>query len=202
MLASSTRRATSVTSPTIDLLTVARGLTRGGLGQLAVAILDRLLQRLHARLEPGHHIVRVGVEEAPDALEGLEARPCEGERSEPGERFDAAYASGDPGLLGDEERADFAGGADVRAAAQLGAERAIADGDDPHAVAILLAEERHRAGGDRLLRVADRGSDRLVAENRLVDDLLDARAAPRASPRGSGRSRSAGDQARRATPPA
>ena len=37
----------------------------------------------------------------------------------------------------------------------------------------FLAEERHRAGRDRLLRVLDRGVDGLVLEDRLVDDPLD-----------------------------
>ncbi len=55
--------------------------------------------------------------------------------------------------------------------------RAVADRHDAHLVAVLLAEQRHRAGGDRFLRVADRGVHRLVLEDRLVDDALDASAA-------------------------
>ena len=48
-----------------------------------------------------------------------------------------------------DEQADVAGGADVRAAAQLHAE--ARDRHDAHAIAVLLAEQRHRARRDRLL---------------------------------------------------
>ena len=65
-----------------------------------------------------------------------------------GERLDAPHAGRDAALLGDDERADVAGRAHVRAAAQLDAE--ARDRHDAHAVAVLLAEQRHRAGGDRL----------------------------------------------------
>src|SRR5205823_5028836 len=60
---------------------------------------------------------------------------------------------------------------DVRAAAQLLAE--AWHGDDAHLVAVLFAEERHRAGGDRLLRRLDDGVDRRVLQHVLVNNLLD-----------------------------
>ena len=72
----------------------------------------------------------------------------------------------------DDERADVAGGADVRAAAELHAE--AGNRDDADAVAVLLAEERHRAVRDRLLGRLDLGRHRRVADDLLVDDALDA----------------------------
>ena len=54
-----------------------------------------------------------------------------------------------------DEEADVAGRAHVRAAAQLHAEAGHRDDADP--VAVLLAEERHRAGRDRLLGRAHLG---------------------------------------------
>ena len=71
----------------------------------------------------------------------------------------------------DGEEADVAGGADVRAAAQLQAE--ARDRHDAHLVAVLLAEQRHRAGRDRLLRVLHLGLHRRVPQDLLVDDALD-----------------------------
>ena len=61
---------------------------------------------------------------------------------------------------------------DVRAAAQLHAE--ARDADDAHLVAVFLAEQRHRAGGDRFLRRSHLGRHRRVAADLLVDDPLDA----------------------------
>ena len=60
-----------------------------------------------------------------------------------GERLDAAHAGGDAGFFGDDERPDVAGGAHVRAAAELDAESG--DRHDADLVAVLLAEQRHRA---------------------------------------------------------
>src|SRR4029453_5226791 len=83
------------------------------------------------------------------------------------------------GFFGDQEGADVARRADVRAAAELGAEGAIADRDHGNLVAVLLAEELHRAGRDRVLRVLDGRVHRLVLENRFVDDPLDLLSLPR-----------------------
>ena len=73
------------------------------------------------------------------------------QRLEAGDRLDAADAGRDAALGHDRKQADVAGRAHVRAAAQLHAE--AGNRDDADLVAVLLAEERHRAGGDRLLRV-------------------------------------------------
>ena len=99
-----------------------------------------------------------------------------GDGAEPGQRLDAAYAGGDPRLLGDEERRRFRRCADMGAAAQLRAELAIADRHHPDLVAILFAEERHRARRDRLLRVADRSIHGAFLQDLVVDELLDGRA--------------------------
>ena len=56
------------------------------------------------------------------------------------------------------------------AAAQL--YRETRHGDHPHALAVLLAEQRHRAGGNRLLRRAFLGFHRLVPEDMLVDEAF------------------------------
>ena len=59
----------------------------------------------------------------------------------------------------------------VRAAAQLHAE--AGNRDDPHPVAVFLAEERHRPRRHRFLRRSLFGDDRRVAVNLLVDDLFE-----------------------------
>ena len=74
--------------------------------------------------------------------------------------------------LRDHERADLCGRANVRAAAQLA--RVVVDLDDAHLVAVLLAEEHHRA---ELARLVDRRHERAHGdrlEDLLVDDPLDA----------------------------
>ena len=60
---------------------------------------------------------------------------------------------------------------DVRAAAQLRAESA--DRDDANLVAVLFAEERHRAARDRLFGGPDFGLYRRVPVDLFVDDPLD-----------------------------
>ena len=57
------------------------------------------------------------------------------------------------------------------APAQLHAE--VWHGDDPHAVAVFLAEQRHRAGGHRLLGRADLSLDRAIGVDLLVGHPLD-----------------------------
>ena len=71
----------------------------------------------------------------------------------------------------DLDQAELAGAGDVGAAAQLAG--VVADLDDPHLVAVLLAEQRHRADPARL---GLRGDERVhleVAQQHLVDLLLD-----------------------------
>ena len=67
----------------------------------------------------------------------------------------AAHAGGDGALADDPEQRDVAGAADMGAAAQLDrvgpAVLALAHRDHAHLVAVLLAEQRHGAGADRLV---------------------------------------------------
>ena len=60
------------------------------------------------------------------------------------QRLDPAYAGADRRLAQQLDHAELAGAPGVGAAAQLA--RPVADRDDAHLVAVLLAEQRHRAG--------------------------------------------------------
>ena len=53
------------------------------------------------------------------------------------------------------------------------AERSVADRDDANLVAILLAEERHGAGLQRLVDAHHVGAHLVVGENRVIDQPLD-----------------------------
>ena len=73
----------------------------------------------------------------------------------------------------DPERADLGGRAHVRAAAQLARVLAVADLDHPHDVAVLLAEQRHRAEPLGLVERRRDRAHRVVARDPLVDPVLD-----------------------------
>ena len=79
-------------------------------------------------------------------------------RADAGERLDPAHARADAAVREDREEADLTRLVDVRAAAQLGAEGAavavVRDRDHAHAVAVLVAEEVQRTGGERLVQGA------------------------------------------------
>ena len=60
------------------------------------------------------------------------------QRAFAGHGFETAHAAGDAALFQNFDQPDLAGGGGVRTAAQLGGE--VADADDAHAVAVLLAE--------------------------------------------------------------
>ena len=59
----------------------------------------------------------------------------------------------------------------VRAAAQLLAE--AGNGDHAHSVAVLFAEQRHGAGGERLIEIHDVGWTSVFVEDLLVHQPLD-----------------------------
>src|SRR5690606_24136676 len=90
-----------------------------------------------------------------------------------GDGLDPAHARRDAALRHDLEETDIARAANVRAAAELG--REVAEPEHAHPVAVLVAEERERAGRDRLVvrHLADLGVD--VAADLVVDELLDRR---------------------------
>ena len=93
------------------------------------------------------------------------------ERAFAGHRLDAAYAGGDAGFGHDLEVADVAGARDVRAAAKLG--REVAHAEHAHLVAVLLAEQRHRTGLDRVVVFHEPRLDRVVGADRAVDQRFD-----------------------------
>ena len=99
------------------------------------------------------------------------AQQLDAERA--GDRLDPAHVGGAGGLLGDLEDADLGRRAHVGAAAQLARPVAAADLDHAHDVAVLLAEQRHRA---EVLGLVERGRERahgLVLEDHRVDAVLD-----------------------------
>ena len=139
---------------------------------LELAVLAR--QPLEVGLQPfdGRHcLVGRGLERVEHRGEPQALLAVELQRPVPGQRLDPALPRGDAALVQDHEAADVAGGGDVRAAAQLLAEPG--NRDDADAVAVLLAEQRHRAAGDRLLGGAHLGLDRRVAQDLVVDQPLD-----------------------------
>src|SRR5690606_21950981 len=102
-----------------------------------------------------------------DAPEQALVRRDEIERALPRHGLDAPDARCNAALGDDLEETDIARAAHVRAAAELG--REVAEPEHPHAIAVLVAEERERAGGDRLVvrHLANLRVD--VAANLVVD---------------------------------
>ena len=80
------------------------------------------------------------------------------ERGAAGDGLDAPHALADRRLREDLERPDLGRARDVRAAAELA--REVLDLDDAHDVAVLLAEEHHRAEPPRLVLARSRRSGR------------------------------------------
>ena len=92
------------------------------------------------------------------------------ERVARGDRLDPARAGADRALGEDRERPDLGGRAHVGAAAEL--DRPAVDVDDAYDVAVLLAEEHHRAEIARLRQRRLEDPHRQVREDALVDALL------------------------------
>ncbi len=95
------------------------------------------------------------------------------QRAFAGHGLQTPHAAGDASFFQDLDQPDLAGRARVRAAAQLGGE--VADADDAHAVAVLLAEERHRlvlVDGDVDGHILD-DLDRVVAQHLFVGEVFD-----------------------------
>ena len=101
------------------------------------------------------------------------------------ERLDAAHAGADRALAEQLDDADLADARRVRADAELA--RPLADGDDADPLAVLLAEERHRAELRRASSMAMTSAvTGQVVEQHGVDPRLDlAHAPPRAPPAAS-----------------
>ena len=96
-----------------------------------------------------------------------------------GQRLDPPDAGGARRFAHDAEQPDIAGAFHVGAAAELdriGCVRpvlVIAHGDDTHLLAVLLAEERERAGVDRFVGAHQAGDQRRVLADQPVDLRLD-----------------------------
>jgi hypothetical protein len=73
------------------------------------------------------------------------------ERALSGDGLDASHPRGNATLAEDPEEPDVARPRDVRAAAELG--RVVAEPEDADVLVVLLAEERHRAGSDRVVEI-------------------------------------------------
>ena len=95
------------------------------------------------------------------------------ERALPAHRLDPAHAGGHATFGHDLEQADVARAGDVRAAAKLG--RGLAHAQHAHALAVLLAEQGHRAEVERFLHVHVVDFGRMVAADLGIDLALDQR---------------------------
>ena len=89
----------------------------------------------------------------------------------PDEALDPPYPRADGGLAQQLDHAELAGPCSVRAAAQLA--RVVAHLDDPHRVAVLLTEQRHRPDPAGLFLRGDEGAHLQVGQRDRVDLLLD-----------------------------
>jgi hypothetical protein len=139
--------------------------------ELGELLLEPLLV-LQERGEPAGQLERRNLEQAGRLAQRRLLAPHVGERVLAGDRLDAAHPGGHRALVGHLEEADLPGGVEVGAAAELG--REVADADDAHPVAVLLAEEGHRAGAQRLLQVHLGRAHHHVGLHLLVDQALDA----------------------------
>ena len=105
------------------------------------------------------------------ALQRIEPFADEGVRRDAGDRLDATHPGADAPLAGDEEAADLAARAGVRAAAQL--EAVVLDTDRPDRLAVLLVEEGVRASLDRLGHAHECDGDGPVLADDAMDLVLD-----------------------------
>src|SRR5262249_54961147 len=120
-----------------------------------------------------NRLIRVDVERVNDRVQrrALLLRPRDGTGT--GHRFDAAHARRDAAFGDDGEQPDGAGRTNVRASAELRAESGNLH--DAYLVAVLLAEQGHRAGCDGLLRRdVDVRDDSSIPIDLLVHEALDA----------------------------
>src|SRR5690606_1598553 len=120
--------------------------------ELRLELLHLALERaaaLDQLLDFVDDLVATSAHEPGDAAQQPLVRGDEVERALPGHGLDAPNTGRNPALGGDLEQADVARAPHVRAAAQLG--REVAEPEHAHAVAVLVAEERDRAGRDRLV---------------------------------------------------
>src|SRR5690606_39252425 len=146
-------------------------------GALTRQLLDRALrlaQLAEQRVNALGGALRFRAELRGDGLQGSQPLADHRLRGAPRHRFDAAHTRAAALLPRDQKLPDLAGGAHVRAAAQLvapalGAVARLGDRHGADHLAVLLAEQRHRAFAARL---GERLGDDLggpVGEDHLVD---------------------------------
>src|SRR6185312_4041591 len=93
------------------------------------------------------------------------------------DRLDAAYARGNTAFTEDLEEADVSGPLHVSAAAEL--HREISDAQHANVLVVFLTEERHRAGGDRVLVSHELRLRRRIETDLRVHRSLDGSQLPR-----------------------
>src|SRR5262249_4503841 len=104
-------------------------------------------------------------------LEGALLPSDGGERGGPGHGFHAADARSDGALGRHLEETDLAGLVQGRAAPQLHGE--VADAERGDALTVLFAEQRERAGAQRLVELHLLARDLDIRLDLLVDEVLD-----------------------------
>src|SRR5207248_2314735 len=149
----------------------ARRVTHDELGAQLLQLLLRVAQRRHGVLHPvgdlvARYPVQLGQPGHQDVLPGQMV-----ERVDADQRLDPAYPGPDRGLVQDLDQAELSGARRVGTAAQLPG--VVTDLDDAYLLAVLLAEERHRAQPPRLLQGGEERVYLQVTHQHLVDLLLD-----------------------------
>src|SRR5690606_36143134 len=146
--------------------------------ELSQALLG-LREARHELLDAPDELARLGLEARAElAHDGALGREVL-ERIGAHQSLDAARTRAHGAFARHRQQADLRRRADVRARAQLTRERS-ADLHDAHALAVLLAEERHGAQRLRLVEAHDRRLDGEVVADGAVGDLLDLAAGARA----------------------
>ena len=137
--------------------------------------LERLLEGPSLELAGAHRLGRVlgrGAQRDGDVAEQAVVLTQELRRGGSRDRLDAPYVGRVRALREDVKHADLSGEMHVRSTAQLARVLALADLHHAHHLAVLLAEQGHRA---EALGLRQRRGDRahgIVAGNPLVDAIL------------------------------
>ena len=142
-----------------------------GVGAQLLQLLLGLPQPLHDAADPLGQLLRPGLELLGQLGDQHVLAGEEAERVEPDQRLDPPHAGADRGLRQQLDQAELPGAVHVGAAAQLAG--VVADLDHAHRVAVLLAEQRHRADPAGLLLRGDERAHLVVVEQHGVDLVLD-----------------------------
>ena len=146
------------------------GLARRELSGQTLDLTTRLVELAEQLVDLSPRLVGRHAEPARDLLHILEAAVEVLKAGLAGDDFNSPQPAADASLPQNDGRPDFRRVVHVGAATQLLAE--VADGNHPHLVAILLAEDHHRAGLARLFERHHPPDDLVVRQNVLVDALL------------------------------